>query len=213
MSAPVVDLWRADLDVEPGGPDLELLLSPDERDRAARARTATLRHRWMASRAALREVLAGYLGVAPAALAFETAARGKPSVVDHPDLRFNLAHAEGVALIGVSLDAEVGVDVEAVRPGLREEAIARRVLGLDAWTALATLEGAERTAAFFVRWARHEAAVKCAGNGLFDVPATSSSVTVVDVGAGEGFAAALAVAGASAPSVRERVWNPGGSGA
>ena len=42
------------------------------------------------------------------------------------DLRFNLAHADGLALLAVTRGREIGVDLERVRPDLATEEIAHR---------------------------------------------------------------------------------------
>ena len=71
------------------------MLSPAETSRAARFGTDTLRHRWMAGRSALRDVLGRTLGVAPAEVAIRRGVRGRPELADRTGLhRFQrVAHA------------------------------------------------------------------------------------------------------------------------
>ena len=87
-------------------------------------------------------VLAQYLRVAPATLAFEYGARGKPGLSGADgagELHFNLAHSGGLALLAVSLLGGVGVDVERVRAVNDAQGIADRFFskresrGLDAF--------------------------------------------------------------------------------
>ena len=93
-------------------------LSPDEAARADRFLRAEDRDRYRASHAALRLILARALGVAAGALAFAAGPAGKPELAGAQagSLRFNLSHSGTRALVGVSLEAAIGVDVEALRP-------------------------------------------------------------------------------------------------
>ncbi|HET6547358.1 MAG TPA: hypothetical protein VFG79_02800, partial [Solirubrobacter sp.] len=80
-----VEVWLAELT---GAPQHELL-SPDERERAARlARPEP----WIAARAALRTVLARRLHLPADTIAFAAGPHGKPELPDHA-LRFNLTHS------------------------------------------------------------------------------------------------------------------------
>ena len=80
------------------------------------------------------------------------------------DLRFNLSHSGGLALVAVTAGREVGVDLEVARRRVDELAIAARVLG---GAQAARLAADPRRASEFMRaWVAHEAAVKCRGPGL-----------------------------------------------
>lgn len=168
-----LDLWSAQLD-SGGWPSAEALPAA-ERERAARIVRARARERWVASRWALRRVLARYLDREPAEIELRLGERGKPMLAD-PDtpLRFNLSHSGGLALIAVATDREVGVDVEAI--------------------------GA-RPVEFYAEWTRREAVVKCHGVGL-GTPLPDAPVAVAPLEAGAGFAAAIAVSGDAVPPLR-----------
>lgn len=144
-------------------------LSPDERARAERFRFAVHRDRFVVARALLREILGVFLGVAPGRLAFDYGARGKPSLARPfaaEDLRFNLSHADGLALYAITRGREVGVDVEPVRPLPDAERIAARFFSAREQAALRSLAAPERAEAFFACWTRKEAFLKATGDGL-----------------------------------------------
>lgn len=170
--APTVDLWPVDLDA----PDVDLdPLSADERARAARFLRDEPRRRWQAGRAALRTVLGDYLGIAPAAVELRLGRRGKPALADpEASLRFNLSHSGELMLIALAQGREVGVDVERI---------------------------AERPPSFYAEWTRREALGKCFGGGLAEPP-PDRPARVVPLDLGEGWAAALAIAGTAEPRVR-----------
>lgn len=149
-----------------------------------------------AARAELRRVLAGYLGVSPAAVELNAGPDGKPRLAEGSgiDLRFNLSHSDGFALIAVRLGHEVGVDVEAIRPGVDEAAIAAEHFDPSARAALAEDSSDSR---FFRAWARHEALAKATGRGIAggSEAIEASRFRVLDVEGIPGCAAAVASEG------------------
>jgi hypothetical protein len=173
-----VHLWRVDLDA----PGIDLgPLSADERARAARLLRDEPRRRWQAGRAALRTVLGGYLGIAPAAVQLRLGRRGKPALADPAaSLRFNLSHSDELALIALARGREVGVDVERI---------------------------GERPPSFYAEWTRREALGKCFGGG-FAEPPPARPARVVPLDVGEGWTAALAVAGTAEPCLRRFELDP-----
>jgi 4'-phosphopantetheinyl transferase len=126
----------------------------------------------------LRRVLAIYLREEPGLIRLEESEHGKPRLAEAPQrLRFNLSHSGELALVAVSGEFEVGVDVERVRP--------------------------RRGEAFYRRWARHEAHVKCLGVGLLRARRMPlAPVAVGELAVGPGYAAAVAVAAPELPKLR-----------
>jgi phosphopantetheinyl transferase len=148
-----VHVWRADLTAVEDG--LEDLLSADERSRAARILPERNRTLWARSRGVLRSLLGCYLDHDPRELRFMLGPHGKPALLSEgptrpdagEDLRFNLSHSGGLALIAVTAAHEVGIDLEHARK--------------------------RYTAEFLRMWVAREAAVKCRGTGLAMSQATS----------------------------------------
>jgi phosphopantetheinyl transferase len=110
-----VHIWRADLDNVAHHP--ERLLDERERERAARIMREPARSRWIASRGALRALLASYTGEAPSRLRLGVQGGGKP-VLEPPwsrrELHFSLSHSGGQALYAVTEMCAVGIDLELV---------------------------------------------------------------------------------------------------
>ncbi|MBU2581444.1 MAG: 4'-phosphopantetheinyl transferase superfamily protein [Alphaproteobacteria bacterium] len=79
-------------------------------------------------------------------------------------MHFNLTHSGEVAAIAVCRTAEVGIDVEQVRPV--SEGLARRYFSSAETEGIADLPEAQRLAAFFRCWTRKEAFVKATGEGI-----------------------------------------------
>lgn len=162
-----VDIWSWSLD--PSFVDIAdalALLSGDERDRAHRFLKDIDRRRYITGRAGLRRILATYLGIEPRAVRFGYNNWGKPELdlADRSSLHFNLSHSAGEAMLAVSAHAEVGIDIEEIRP--IEEDIASHFFSGFECAALAALSDGERLVAFYRCWTRKEAFVKAHGAGL-----------------------------------------------
>ena len=92
---------------------------------------------------------------------FEYNEHGKPAIVGHPDIHFNLSHCSEAAVCIVS-DHPVGIDVETVRP--YKESLARYTMNDDE---LAQICQAPRPDVAFIRlWTQKEAVLKLQGTGI-----------------------------------------------
>jgi 4'-phosphopantetheinyl transferase len=181
-----VDVWVAWLDVTVSElRRLERTLTADERRRAERFRLGRHRDRFVAGRGLLRDVLGRYLGSRPEHVSFSYGARGKPALapaVDHTPLAFNLAHSGALALVAVTANGAVGVDVERVREDVDCERIGAQFFSAHENRTLRSLPRSHREEAFFTCWTRKEAYVKARGCGLalpldaFDVSLAPGSV-------------------------------------
>ena len=178
----MVDIWCVALDAPDDAP--RSLLSIEEQQRADRFVFDRDRRRYVIAHAALRQLLARYTA---ADLTFTYGPRGKPALID-TEVRFNLAHSDDVALVAISTECEVGVDVERVRTISDLEAIANRYFCLRERAAIMACQGDARVLTFMRFWTRKEALLKLTGDGLslpldcVDVawPDARSTLTVAD---------------------------------
>jgi 4'-phosphopantetheinyl transferase len=132
-----IDVWTVGLDAPPAEREaLAETLSAEERQRAARFHFDRDRERFTAARGSLRRLLGSYCGRPPRELVFTYGQRGKPALADKDgeDLRFNLAHASGRALIAVTRGREVGVDLEDLQRAGDWQRLARRFFAPCPWT-------------------------------------------------------------------------------
>ena len=142
-------------------------LNDEERQRWQRFKFSGDRQRFLQARALVRSVLAGCLQQAPASLKFTCNQYGKPQLQQEPlPLRFNLSHTHGLLVLAVSVDAEVGVDVESVSREVEPLALAERFFA-HAESALIEAQTADlQRDCFFRLWTLKEAYVKARGLGL-----------------------------------------------
>jgi len=177
-----VDVWRIRLDV----PNdllgtLEKMLSADESERAARFYFPIHKDRFIAAHGCLRDILARYLDLDPRTLSFATNDYGKPhlsEVSSKHGLEFNLSHSRDFALIAVTRDRAVGVDVEYLREEDSREEIASRFFSEREVSDLRSLPPEQRETAFFNCWTRKEAYIKAHGLGL-SLPLDSFDVSLI----------------------------------
>lgn len=208
-----VHVWRLALDqgadrVE----DFRRILETHELERAGRFHFDNHRRSFIVARGFLRSVVGRYLKTQPETLRFEYGVYGKPALPTEHALRFNLSHSNQVALVAVTLNAEIGVDVEYVRSDFASEDIARRFFSRAEVEEFNALPQDERVEAFFRCWTRKEAYIKAIGKGLsqaldaFDVTLAPGAAALLradeddasrwllrDIEVGEGYAGALAV--------------------
>lgn len=203
LEAGEVDVWRAGLGDQPPqvGQFLETLLSPDELERAARFHFERDRRLFTVGRGTLRVLLGGYLGRAPQEIAFRYGANGKPMLAPErgaaPSLHFNLTHSDGVALLAFTRVGEVGIDLERIRELPDWQAIAEASLPPRQLERLWRQPVHRRRDEFFRAWTQQEALLKAAGTGLGGIPHRVEDIKVYPLRAEPGFAAALAVTGAT----------------
>jgi 4'-phosphopantetheinyl transferase len=150
----------------------------------------------------VREILAAYLETSPDAIRIVTGEHGKPELADGT-LRFNLSHSGDLALVAVTRERDVGVDVERIDARRDVLLLAERALDADGAAAVREAPAAQRAVVFHRAWARREAVAKCAGTGL-SIPPPDTARQVIDLDVGEGYAAAVAVAGAAPVRVELR---------
>lgn len=181
-------VWRVDLSLGTAlPPERTAWLSDEERVRGDRFLRTEDRARFVESHAALRLILAGYVNRRPQDLSFVQEADGKPVLASHhrAGLHFNLSHSGSFALVAVSTETPIGVDVEAIRPVGDPLAIARAHFHPREITALVQMPRSLQASAFFRLWTRKEAVVKALGTGLmhpldgFDVSVAEPSTLSV----------------------------------
>ena len=186
------------------------VLSEGERAREERFRSADDAARFVTAHGHLRCILGLYAGAAASRLVFSLSPFGKPSL-DGPEagrgIRFNMSDAGDLALVAVTRDREIGVDIERIdaRPDL--ESLAVRCFCPAERGMMSEAPVRERPGVFTTLWARKEAYIKGRGEGMsLDLRAIDVSRApavldgrwrIDDLGAPAGYRSALAVDGGS----------------
>ena len=158
-----VDIWLVLLDTVDGD---QSILSADELSRAQRFVQRDAQNRFIKTHVALRQILSKYLVLPPKMIMFDQTDKGKPLIKTTSALQFNVSHSGDYALIGVSAQNPVGVDIEKVREKPDLLAIAKRFFSICEYQAIKKLPIDRQTAAFYRCWTRKEAFIKAIGAGL-----------------------------------------------
>ncbi len=94
---------------------------------------------------------------------FEYNEHGKPSIVGHPEICFNLSHCKEAAAC-VICDHPVGIDVESIRE--YKDGLAHYAMNDEE---VRQIEASDNPAAAFIRlWTMKEATLKLVGTGISD---------------------------------------------
>jgi 4'-phosphopantetheinyl transferase len=169
-----VHLWTDTLTSEaPTIAEAKKLLSLNEINRAERFLREVDHDHYVVSHSLVRKILARYLGISPAKIAFQNDPFGKPHLdpsINPAGLSFNLSHSGDRMLLGLVRNARIGVDIEEIRPESASMDVAARFFTTRENEDLRSLSGQEQIHAFFNCWTRKEAYLKAVGCGLSASP-------------------------------------------
>ncbi|MBR7030379.1 MAG: 4'-phosphopantetheinyl transferase superfamily protein [Prevotella sp.] len=148
------DIWEFDLEAALGE------ISVQRREQALRFRHEQGQRLCVLAYLLLKKGLRTTYGIMENPI-FEYNEHGKPSIVDHPDIFFNLSHCKEAAVCVIS-DHPVGIDVESIRE--YKESLVRYTMN-DA--EIREIESSENPASAFIRlWTMKEATMKLVGTGI-----------------------------------------------
>jgi 4'-phosphopantetheinyl transferase len=203
------------------------LLDDIEQSRYEGYRRDVDKQRFLTGRALIRGVAAAELGVSPKDVTIDASCfdcgkpHGKPKV---DGLEVSISHSGDWVALALTEVTPVGVDVEEVRDA-EVDGLAGIAFSPAELTIFEQVPAADKKAAFFTYWSRKEAVVKATGKGMsvamskltlsgHDEPprvvssrapeVDIASVHMVDLDAGSGYRACVAVFGTDEPKVTER---------
>ncbi len=169
LSPGVVHVWQAPLDDSPDRASrFQLYLSDDERERANRYRSPQPQFQFVITRSILRILLSRYLRIPSTHIHFEVQSQGK-LILARPSpspVQFNVSHTRGMALIALTLQHAVGIDVERIDRAIQDRDIAERYFSAREAEHLASMPAPERPYHFFSYWTCKEAYLKMLGRGM-----------------------------------------------
>jgi len=174
-----IDVWLARIpsarewaELQPG----RSCLSAEERQACSAFQRVEDRVRAEFARALLRTTLARYAAVLPEAWEFVLGEHGKPAAANPEGsrLRFNLSHTAELVACGVTLERDLGLDLEDARREAEFLDLARRVFADDELAAFEALAPEARQQRFFEHWTLKEAYLKARGLGFSLDPRSAS---------------------------------------
>lgn len=152
-----------------------LRLDPQKAERLSRMQIID-RNASLAGELLLRHGMWEVFRIAPRTLRCAPDSLGKPQVVSHDGVHFNISHSGSHCLCAIS-DHPVGIDCQMIRP-VRHSRLAERFFTEEEQRDYRSLGGDED--AFFTVWARKEALGKLSGYGLRPSPAGGTGKVVYE---------------------------------
>ncbi len=162
-----IHLWT--LDLARYGQELARYLIQSDRDRGSRILDESKRRLYLGGRAGMRLLLSAYTGIAFDAIRFGYGSRGKPVLAnEETPIRplFNYTLSRDKVLYALSLDHELGVDMEVLpRPAAAKLLAARKLTAAEqaAWRGV---PHSLQNNAMLCCWTRKEAFGKALGVGI-----------------------------------------------
>ncbi len=173
-----IHLWRVPLAPLPDDlAPLKQFLCAAESARADRLLDRQKGAKFILCRARLRQILATYLQSDPARIEFSYGLYGKPALTAAAGnrLHFNLSHAGHWAVLALSADAPLGVDIEKIDPLLDYAKLAARFFSAAENGELNASAPQRRRRVFYRLWTRNEARLKGEGRG-FSAPTMAAEI-------------------------------------
>jgi 4'-phosphopantetheinyl transferase len=149
--------------------DLEAMLDEAELARADRFRFERDRKAFVAGHALVRTMLSVHAACPPWAWRFSTGPHGKPEIIRaaaSPPLRFNLSHTRGLVAAAVTLENDVGIDVEVMDAARLTLDLASHYFAASEMEHLRRVPIDQRPEVIFAFWTLKEAYIKAVGRGL-----------------------------------------------
>lgn len=143
-----------------------LILSEEEQERCQQFYFEEDRLSFIIYHACKRLILAQYLSCDPDELIFSRKKNGKPILIPN-SFSFNLSHTQDFAILGITKNKEIGVDIENISREADYLNIAKRFFHSMEYENLIKLANAERRKKYFYNlWTAKEAILKATGEGI-----------------------------------------------
>lgn len=169
LNTAFIDIWRSEVALSPGKiQDYHELLSEEEKERADKFTFPDKFEEYVVTRGLLRTALAHVLNQEAGSFVFDYTAERKPYLdkrYEEQRIAINVSHSHGQVLVAISLDRNIGIDIEKIRENVDYRKLAKRFFSSAEYEALVLYQG-DPLEAFFATWTRKEAFVKAVGKGI-----------------------------------------------
>lgn len=147
----------------------EDLLSQNELSRAGKFHFEMDRSKFIVGRGILRLILSKYSGILPSQIKFIYNEFEKPSLEKGQNsmfLEFNTSHSASFVIVGLTIIAKIGIDIEILDRKSDLLELAKRYFAEAEFINLISLPKDLMIEGFYNCWTRKEAFIKAIGNGL-----------------------------------------------
>jgi 4'-phosphopantetheinyl transferase len=167
MSENTIQIWHGEISAEEAYyQDFWRILDAAEQAHAGKLKNRLLHKRYVEIHGRLRGVLAKTLDLPPVKIAIKKTARGKPHLVDYPELAFNLSHSADKFIIALGWNCQLGVDIEICKPRINLAELVAKCFAEEEAFYWCKLPEEQKNREFYRFWTRKEAFVKATGHGI-----------------------------------------------
>ena len=176
LPIPRIRVWQVNIDLRtPPCFTPDCVLSKDEIARGQNFKGVADANRFLATRAALRLLLSMTMNLHPKMVKLTQDTYGKLLSADAQGVDFNVSHSGSQALIAISTNGPIGIDIEERRMDFNWETVASHLLTACESRYIDTLPSALAYNVFYDIWVAKEAFLKALGFGIM-YPLTVFSV-------------------------------------
>ena len=165
-----IHVWRIFLDQEfKAVKALEQLLDENERLKAFRFHYESDKLRYIVRHGILKNILSKYLCFNPEKIQFKYTSFGKPflsSSINKASYHFNITHSKRYALLAVTRNRSIGIDLEYMLPIINMDSMIKSFLSGEEYKIMSMLSPEDRFQRFYDLWTLKEAYLKATGAGL-----------------------------------------------
>ena len=170
LSTHHIDVWLCHLKQISGDiNDFYSILSEDEHACADKLKVEAKRQQYVITRGVLRQRLGLLTKIDPEDFVFEYLEHGKPVLINDvrfAGITFNVSHSYDLALIAISINHHIGVDIEKINIDSDHQQLVKRFFSKAEQHEFNTLSETVRVKAFCACWTRKEAFIKATGDGV-----------------------------------------------
>ncbi|WPY01912.1 Phosphopantetheinyl transferase N-terminal domain protein (plasmid) [Candidatus Trichorickettsia mobilis] len=142
-------------------------LSTDEKSRATKYYTKQLSDQYIISHGILRYILSYYTSQFPQNIEFTYNEYGKPFLKNNShNIQFNMSHSHGVIAYIITLNYQVGIDIELHDDSLNIQELIDLIFTQAEYKFFTTLKDKEKLKFFYNLWTKKESLIKANGRGL-----------------------------------------------
>lgn len=144
-------------------------LSEDENKRADKLKVEQKKNQFVITRGLLRQLLSKCLDKGPGEITFSFEQHCKPYIHDkynNKSIEFNVSHSGDYALIAMTLENKVGIDIEKINPEIDYKSLSNRFFSDKEKQELISLDKDDQLDAFYRAWVRKESFIKATGKGV-----------------------------------------------
>jgi len=145
------------------------LATLDQREQtiAQRFKRELLTQRYILAHGLLREVLASYVNDSATSLQFIQSEKGKPFLLNYPELSFNMSHTDDAWVLAVVQEkCHLGIDIEHFKFRESWQGLVKKCFSAEESEYWHGLPVAKQGRFFYQLWVRKEAFVKALGEGI-----------------------------------------------